>query len=96
MVPTKMTPITTSITQHTMFRKDYYHRSWKIPPIKPFLKDSFIKFGTSSAYSEMLLTFVNFIPENVNSITKNLLIHGFSGAKKLFLIIMKNNFVALG
>ena len=82
-LPTNMTSITTNKIQSTMLclEKIITTVVAGFLPNKPFLKDSFTKFGTAISYSEMLRAFVILYRKYVNNITKNLLIYGFSGAK---------------
>ena len=79
-----------------MCRKDYITVTGRLLPSNPLLEKSVIKkVGTDIAYSEEVCAFVDPIPELGQNSIKNLLIHGFSDANKLFsdFTVTKNNFV---
>ena len=91
-VPTKMTPLTTSIVQHTMLRSTVVGR---LLPINPFLEDSFIKVGSRIAYSEKLRSFVDSIPEVCQQNCKEFVDRQlFRCEKAVSDTITRNNFVA--
>ena len=83
-------------THSAMCRKDYITVIGRLLPSNPLLEKSVIKkVGTDIAYSEEVCAFVDPIPELGQNSIKNLLIHGFSDANKLFsdFTVTKNNFV---
>ena len=84
-----MTPIhclEDNATENAMFQKDYTAVIRRLLPSNPFLEDSFIKVRTDIAYSEEVCAFVDSILKIDQNCIKNLLIHGLSNAKNLFLI----------
>ena len=90
-VPTKMTPLTTSIVQHTMLRLGKI-----IPPCLEDCSQSIhswrIHLSRSDQGSHTVRSYVLLLilyRKYVNKIVKNLLIDNFSGAKKLFLIQLR-------
>ena len=72
-----------------MFRKDYTTVTKRLLSSNPSILRGFIyKVGTDIAYSEEVYALVGIPKVGQNSI-KNLLIHGISDAKNLFLIQLR-------
>ena len=70
-----------------MFRKDYTTVTKRLLSSNPSILRGFIyKVGTDIAYSEEVCALVGSIPKVGQNSIKNLLIHGISDAKNLFLI----------
>ena len=73
-----------------MFRKDYTNVTRRLLSSNPSILRGFIyKVGTDIAYSEEVCAFVGSIPKVGQNSIKNLLIHGLSDAKNLFLIQLR-------
>ena len=77
------------VLHNAIFRKDYTILVGRLHPFNPFFEDSSIKIGADIVLVGSYELSLIISQKYVSNSTKNLLIHCFSGAKKLFLIQLR-------